>query len=383
MRVAVLLLALAAAAAPAHASAANNQGAWVLEAVPTVLSNKAYQANCMCAPDPIFPDPNCILCWCPPSNIAYKPPVNKGSRAWWGAAQPLPFWLTSPVLRGKIANSTALAPKLPQRTCGGAVPTALPTRLASWTPRGVTSAPLACKCAKDPILKLPQWVMCKCPKAKPINTPKVPTEKDYTSYPIPAGPSPATTSWPKCKGPYAICSFANCTLEYPGKAGSHIGGGLAACGCSTPGPGNNLTDYSLVDPAYILDKALSNATLAECYNVQGNLTQKCASNNGSPICKAITSNTIYGSTYDFISTYTLSLNLGGFTQACNVPGPGALYANCMTAACVRQTAFDGSPITCYCPVYRANTFLVGAPVSATSDLCQPNLPYLLSGVVMT
>ena len=60
----------------------------------------------MCAPDPIFPDPNCILCWCPPSNIAYKPPVNKGSRAWWGAAQPLPFWLTSPVLRGKIANST-------------------------------------------------------------------------------------------------------------------------------------------------------------------------------------------------------------------------------------------------------------------------------------
>lgn len=125
--------------------------------------------------------------------------------------------------------------------------------------------------------------------------------------PIPAGPSPATTSWPKCKGPYAICrcvagrhvlatgcqqlrrerctqlrpgaprlhllrframcspsthplklrftphppSFANCTLEYPGKAGSHIGGGLAACGCSTPGPGNNLTDYSLVDPAYM------------------------------------------------------------------------------------------------------------------------------------
>lgn len=53
--------------------------------------------------------------------------------------------------------SQALAPKLPQRTCGGAVPTALPTRLASWTPRGVTSAPLACKCAKDPILKLPQW----------------------------------------------------------------------------------------------------------------------------------------------------------------------------------------------------------------------------------
>jgi hypothetical protein len=51
----------------------------------------------------------------------------------------------------------------------------------------------------------------------------------------------------------------------------------------------------------------------------------------------------------------------------------------MTAACFKRKAFDGSPITCYCPVYKSAKYLVGSPINVT-DTCAPTLPYVLSGV---
>jgi hypothetical protein len=56
------------------------------------------------------------------------------------------------------------------------------------------------------------------------------------------------------------------------------------------------------------------------------------------------------------------------------------YANCMTAACFRKKAFDGSPISCYCPVYKDTMFLIGAPKGAGKPPCKVTLPYVLSGV---
>lgn len=48
---------------------------------------------------------------------------------------------------------------------------------------------------------------------------------------------------------------------------------------------------------------------------------------------------------------------------------------CMTAACFKRRAFDGSPITCYCPVYKAKRYLIGSS-NCAQDSCAPNLPYV-------
>lgn len=47
----------------------------------------------------------------------------------------------------------------------------------------------------------------------------------------------------------------------------------------------------------------------------------------------------------------------------------------MTAACFKRKAFDGSPITCYCPVYKATRYIIGSP-DCVQDSCAPNLPYV-------
>lgn len=47
----------------------------------------------------------------------------------------------------------------------------------------------------------------------------------------------------------------------------------------------------------------------------------------------------------------------------------------MTAACFKRKAWDGSPITCYCPVYRAERYMIGSSDCA-QDSCAPNLPYI-------
>ena len=77
----------------------------------------------------------------------------------------------------------------------------------------------------------------------------------------------------------------------------------------------------------------------------------------------------YGAKFDLISTFTLTQGQG----ATQCSGP-AMLADCMTAACYIKTAFDGSPVTCYCPVFSvaANvTFLMGSHLGEPIPCEQP------------
>jgi len=237
----------------------------------------------------------------------------------------------------------------------------------------------SCVCAPDPFLKLPQWILCKCPlpsSARKDNPYNIPTISTYTNWPALNKTSPPQSDWPRCTGKYALCSSANCTMDFPGNNASGIL--LAACGCIIPNGINGLTNNSLVDPAYILDQKVCKAEQDQCPDY----TQStgCGGPNATPVCKAIGNNTIYNGTYDFISTFSSSSQVGGFNKVCIPPGEleGA-YAQCMTAACFLKPAFDGSPVTCYCPVYKSTRYLVGSPINVT-DSCPPQLPYVLSGV---
>lgn len=58
----------------------------------------------------------------------------------------------------------------------------------------------------------------------------------------------------------------------------------------------------------------------------------------------------------------------------------SLLIMAVTAACYKKKAFDGSPISCYCPVYRDRSYLIGAPKGAGKPTCKVTLPYVLSGV---
>ena len=92
-----------------------------------------------------------------------------------------------------------------------------------------------------------------------------------------------------------------------------------------------------------------------------------------------------------ISAYQAT-DLGAINTTCYPAQGWGLWANCMTAACIRggpggePTAWDGSPVTCYCPIQNATAgqYQVGAPFTADqSTLCDANLPYLLSGKPLT
>ena len=167
---------------------------------------------------------------------------------------------------------------------------------------------------------------------------------------------------------------ANCTLSFVGRSSSCIP--LAECGCLKPTSLNNLPATSQVDPPYILDAAVAAAQTQQCPN--NAVGPNCSGVNSTPVCQAINSNNIYGGAYDRISTYTPT-PIGGFDQLCTAPlGVEGLYAQCMTAACYDRPAFDGAPVTCYCPVYSATAYFLGSRNGTTAS-CEPNLPYVLSG----
>lgn len=88
--------------------------------------------------------------------------------------------------------------------------------------------------------------------------------------------------------------------------------------------------------------------------------------------QAIAKNKIYGGAYDLVSTYSESPNIGGFDKVCvkGVDGANGFYAQCMTAACYRRTAFDGSPVTCYCPVYNGESRAGAPPCTAGGSTTQ-------------
>ncbi|PSC71772.1 T9SS C-terminal target domain-containing [Micractinium conductrix] len=313
---AVMLLLLAAS----QGVLAKLDGAWIDAAVParmfTTKEGPSGTAECACAPDPLLPNPACILCRCPT-----------------GASQAVAADLKK---HGKPDPSVA--------RCG--LPRGSPRTRILYS----TGVKATCRCGPDPFLKNPAWRMCHCPPPDPI-----PTLKTYSAWPAPKEASPSLKYWLRCEGRYALCSMANCTMDFPGAKASKIP--LAACGCIIATASNGLGANSQVDPTYILSKPLADTTERKCPD--GAASRGCRRPNCSPICRAITDNTIYGGEYDYVSTFKNSPSLGGFNKLCIKPG---VFAQCMTAACYNKPAFDGSPITCYCPVYKAPKYLLGSPL---------------------
>ncbi|KAI8471152.1 MAG: hypothetical protein J3K34DRAFT_418235 [Monoraphidium minutum] len=337
---ALSLLLAAAAPANAAANATDLDGAWVAGASPAAVLTASLTATCKCAPDPLLADPSCILCLCGGATGTPSPDGGKS----------------------KVKKGCGLsdAPKAVVHYATGAVS--------------------GCVCAPDPFLNAPQWVLCECPIGKPAPqvAPVIPTAATYTAWPLPPGSrgSPPQAQWPVCEKKFALCTFANCTVAFPFKSLSGVP--LAECGCIESGVGNNLTDSSLVDTTFILDKKLLDATNKQCPNGTESAKGKCAKANGTPFCKAVEKNKIYGGEYDLISLYASSPGLGGLSKLCAAEPGVAFHAECMTAACYRRRAFDGSPVSCYCPVYASTAYIIGAPAGVEPS-CAQNPPYVPSG----
>ena len=162
-------------------------------------------------------------------------------------------------------------------------------------------------------------------------------------------------------------------------------------------PDNDLPPYSVVAPVYILDADVQNETVDVCGDgVTEAVAPQCLQPNvaAAPICAAMSNNTIYGGAYDMvsrgwrcrhsvtgggvcalahaqlpaghshpmrtcpalqISAYQQS-SMGAINTTCYPADGWGLFADCMSAACIRggpggaPTAWDGSPITCFCPI---------------------------------
>ncbi|KAI7845639.1 hypothetical protein COHA_000753 [Chlorella ohadii] len=308
-------------------------GDWKREAKPATLDPPVPTEKCECAPDPLLPNPICILCLCDTEKAA------------------------NVTLDERAVNASGPA-------CG----------LTDATPTTITyesGEKAECECAADPFLKAEQWRMCRCPEPKPL---QVPTIQEYSAWPVNGSDrvSPPISEWARCSGPYALCSLANCTLDFPGKDESDLP--LAECGCVIPDRKNGLSDNSLVDPNYILSEEIAAAMEEKC--PQGSLSPGCAGLNKTPVCQAIKKNSIYGG-----QTVAAALRHQILALIPHSVAPHPL-PQCMTAACFKRKAWDGSPITCYCPVYRAERYMIGSSDCA-QDSCAPNLPYIASGVDAT
>lgn len=336
----IIIISLNTPLTPAHpiptVRAIDTFGEWYRAATAQTLTqrNPNVSIKCKCAGDPLLPTPGCILCYCPASGkLSKKPPKNQS------------------VPEGACLNS------------GKTKKTVMTPLYSPGTYKKV------CKCENDPVMSNPGFRMCTCP-----TTVKIPTSEDYTAI-RPKTTSPAFGIWPVCKANFALCSMAKCKVPFRRQKTSNIGPELAECGCILAAPDNGLSRTSYIDPAYILDKQLKAKSYKKCGYKKGSTT--CKGKNSSPVCKALAKNTMYKGAYDLISTFAPSPKLGGFNTQCNEMGS---YANCMTAACIATPAFDGSPVTCYCPVYESKAYAIGSPMNVTVT-CTPPKGIRYSGVM--
>lgn len=70
-----------------------------------------------------------------------------------------------------------------------------------------------------------------------------------------------------------------------------------------------------------------------------------------------------------------------YLRTVNCIGPG-LMAECMSAACYRKPAWDGSPITCYCPMVQVpegQSYGLGRRNSTAEFPCAQPDGYTISG----
>ncbi len=366
---------------------------WFPTTQPTLITQSnpgndtSVTTSCACQSDPLLVDPSCVLCYCPESgNLDTVSEVS------------------IEVEQALGLNRTSCADAV------GLVKSTLVTFSLSGQPLEDGES-FSCQCGYDPVLSpiSPAFVMCRCPEVSscvtssdepdsctyagnsttatapptPASQRQIPTSSTYTHLynenpsDVPLG------AWGWCGGQFALCSLANCTTEYEGKETSDIGDSLAECGCLASddlGPqGNGTTSTrptSFVDPDFIMSLPLYQEFQDNC--LVNSTSARCPGMNQAGICAAISTNSVYRGDYDLVSTFVPSPEYGGFSQQCNVTS-GGRYAQCMTAACFKKTAFDGSPVTCYCPIYEGESFIVGGPVGSTPP-CVQDGPYILSGV---
>ena len=142
-----------------------------------------------------------------------------------------------------------------------------------------------------------------------------------------------------CEGDYALCYYAKCKLN---------GDGTADCGCQ------EFNGPSFVDVNNIIPPDVKEATKRSCpYGLIS-----CPHMNEAPVCDYVNRSDYSDQPAGLISTFSSGAPKFIFegTQSC----PADPYANCMTAQCKRETAWDGSPVTCRCPVgYDKHTIAKG------------------------
>lgn len=160
------------------------------------------------------------------------------------------------------------------------------------------------------------------------------------------------SQWPKCDGPFVLCSVANCSII--ASSGTPTVPLQAECGCLAPVRDAGASGQSLVTPNIIKSKSVADATIDACFNgvdpTEPGAVNTCTEINSAPVCKAINAGTMYGGVWPLISTFTLYGDQG--VQMCTGAADGSsIVADCMTAACYRKRAFDGSRYVCYCPVF--------------------------------
>ena len=250
MRCTTLAALLMAALSAAAVAEAGLDGAWIDGATPTNLWPPNPVRKCVCAPDPLLPDPQCILCLCnattnstalntpaapvrcaarsrpPPAvvlnagkllNVDGSVPGAQPARAVLHAGVDSALTLLASPRPTKWPFTPSAAPSIPRlqrppsKACGSLVGNATQLHYS-------TGAKNICTCGPDPFLKGDpkgaSWILCKCPNASwpRNNTLGIPTTATYTNWPTADMASPPQPSWPRCSGKYALCSSANCTL---------------------------------------------------------------------------------------------------------------------------------------------------------------------------
>ncbi len=155
-----------------------------------------------------------------------------------------------------------------------------------------------------------------------------------------------------CEGDYALCYYAKCKLN---------GDGTADCGCQ------DFNGPSFVDVDNIIPPDVKEATKRSCpYGLVS-----CPYMNKAPVCEYVNSH--LGHPDGLISTFSSGAPKFIFegTQSC----PANPYANCMTAQCKREIAWDGSPVTCRCPVgYDKHTIAKGVGSCQQEDSIWSGVP---------
>lgn len=67
-----------------------------------------------------------------------------------------------------------------------------------------------------------------------------------------------------------------------------------------------------------------------------------------------------------------------------MPRPGTAFQPPLPPSRIQCSVPFNRPVpscSCYCPVYRANKYLLGSPNGDPAS-CKPSLPYVLSGVAV-